>query len=109
MSDNIVISGIAGRYPGCNSIDQLRDNLFANQDLVTDDNQRWPSGLSGVPDSRGTLRDIDRFDALFFGIHGKQVNAMDPQLRILLEVAFEAVLDSGFNSIFIYYQKIHHR
>ena len=95
MSNDIVISGIAGRYPGSDSIDQLRDNLFANKDLVIDDNQRWPSDLSGVRNSRGTLRNIDRFDAQFFGINGKQVNAMDPQLRILLEVAFEAVLDSG--------------
>ena len=99
MLNDIVISGIAGRYPGCDSIDQLRDALFANRDLVTDNNQRWPSGLSGVPDSRGTLEGIDKFDAQFFSVHGKQANAMDPELRLLLEVAFEAVLDSGLTII----------
>ena len=34
-------------------------------------------------------------DAAFFGVTPKQANVMDPQLRLLLEVAYEAILDSG--------------
>jgi len=52
-------------------------------------------GLFGVPKRCGKLKDLSKFDASFFGVHPKQANAMDPQLRILLEVTYEALLDSG--------------
>lgn len=102
MSEDIVISGIAGRYPGCDSIDELRDKLFNNKDLITEDESRWPPGLYGLPRRHGKLSNIDKFDAQFFGIHGKQVNAMDPQLRVLLETTYEAILDSGLNVLSTY-------
>ena len=95
MYEKIVISGIAGRYPGSDSIDQLRDNLFDNKDLITEDDSRWPPGLYGLPKRHGKVSNINKFDAQFFGIHGKQVNAMDSQLRILLEKTYEAIMDSG--------------
>lgn len=43
-NDEIVISGISGRLPESNSIAELKENLFAGIDLVTDDERRWPSG-----------------------------------------------------------------
>lgn len=43
-SDEIVISGISGRFPESNSIAEFRENLFAGKDLVTDDERRWPNG-----------------------------------------------------------------
>ena len=96
MSFDIVISGIAGRYPGSDSIDQLRDNLFDKKDLITEDESRWPSGLYGLPKREGKISNINKFDAQFFGIHGKQVNGMDAQQRILLEKTYEAIMDSGY-------------
>ena len=95
MFFDIVISGIAGRYPGSDSIDQLRDNLYDNRDLITEDESRWPPGLYGLPKRQGKVSDINKFDAQFFGIHGKQVNRMDAQQRILLEKTYEAIMDSG--------------
>jgi len=38
---------------------------------------------------------LTKFDATFFGVHPKQANVTDPQLRLLLEVTYEALLDSG--------------
>ena len=52
-------------------------------------------GLFGLPKRCGKLKDLTKFDASFFGVHPKQANAMDPQLRMLLEVTYEALLDSG--------------
>jgi len=52
-------------------------------------------GLFGVPKRCGKLKDLTKFDASFFGVHPKQANAMDPQLRMLLEVTYEALVDSG--------------
>jgi len=53
------------------------------------------SGMFGMPKRCGKLKDLTKFDASFFGVHPKQANAMDPQLRMLLEVTYEALLDSG--------------
>lgn len=52
-------------------------------------------GLYGLPKRNGKLKDISHFDAAFFGVHPKQANTMDPQLRLLLEIAYEAIVDGG--------------
>lgn len=52
-------------------------------------------GLYGLPPRNGKLKDISKFDAAFFGVHPKQANTMDPQLRLLLEVTYEAIVDAG--------------
>jgi len=48
-----------------------------------------------MPKRCGKLKDLTKFDASFFGVHPKQANGMDPQLRLLLEVTYEALLDAG--------------
>jgi len=51
--------------------------------------------MYGVPARSGKLNDISKFDAEFFGIHSKLANSMDIQLRVLLEVTHEAIVDAG--------------
>ena len=63
--------------------------------MVTAEPRRWPAGIFGLPERTGLLHDIASFDASFFGVSAKQANQMDPQLRVLLEVCYEAILDSG--------------
>ena len=92
---NIVISGVSGRFPQCDNIDQLRDQLLSNNDMLSNNANRWPQSLYGLPSRTGILNEIDKFDAAFFGINKDQANNMDPQCRILLELAIEAVLDAG--------------
>ena len=43
-SDEIVISGMGGRFPLSNSTDKLAENLYNNVDMITPDenNERWP-------------------------------------------------------------------
>jgi len=48
-----------------------------------------------MPKRCGKLKDLTKFDASFFGVHPKQANGMDPQLRMLLEVTYEALVDAG--------------
>ena len=40
---------------------------------------------------------LDAFDAEFFGISGKEAEALDPQQRLLLEVVYEALEDGGIS------------
>ncbi|XP_034937434.1 fatty acid synthase [Chelonus insularis] len=97
--NDIVISGFSGRLPECENIEEFKRHLFDGIDMVTDDERRWPSGLHGLPARSGKLKDLSTFDATFFGVHSKQANVMDPQLRILLEATQEAIIDAGINPV----------
>lgn len=92
---DVVISGISGRFPESENVAEFAKNLYNHVDLITEDDRRWTPGFHGLPKRHGKLKTLNKFDAGFFGVHPKQAEAMDPQLRILLEVAYEAILDSG--------------
>ena len=49
----------------------------------------------GLPKRNGKIKELSKFDATFFGVHPKQATYMDPQLRILMELAYEAIIDAG--------------
>jgi len=95
--DEIVISGISCRLPESENMEEFKSNLFDGVDMVTDDGRRWTPGLYGLPARTGKIKELDRFDATFFGVHAKQAHLMDPQLRILLELTYEAIVDAGVN------------
>uniref|UniRef100_A0A803V968 Fatty acid synthase n=1 Tax=Ficedula albicollis TaxID=59894 RepID=A0A803V968_FICAL len=95
--EDVVIAGIAGRLPESENLQEFWENLLNGVDMVTEDDRRWKPGIYGLPRRNGKLKDISKFDASFFGVHPKQANTMDPQLRLLLEVSYEAILDGGIN------------
>ena len=43
----------------------------------------------------GKLKEVDKFDPLFFGIMHKMADSIDPHSRILLETAYESIIDAG--------------
>ena len=99
----IALVGMAGRFPGAASVEDLWRNLCAGVETVTffDDTDLDASIPSAVRDdpsyvkARGILSDVDQFDAGFFGINPKEAAIMDPQQRVLLEVAWEALERAG--------------
>ncbi|XP_063979711.1 fatty acid synthase [Diachasmimorpha longicaudata] len=97
--EDIVISGVSGRFPESDNIEEFKRNLFEGIDMVSDDERRWKRNLHGLPARNGKIKDLSSFDAQFFGVHAKQANVMDPQLRILLELTHEAIIDAGINPV----------
>ncbi|KAH7949721.1 hypothetical protein HPB49_014556 [Dermacentor silvarum] len=95
--EDICITGISGRYPQADSFSEFKEKLNAGVDFITDDEARWPRGFLGVPNRMGTIKDLSRFDASFFRVPPKQVQLMDPMLRLLLESSYEAIVDAGYD------------
>ncbi|MEJ2611175.1 MAG: SDR family NAD(P)-dependent oxidoreductase [Candidatus Thiodiazotropha sp.] len=96
-TDSIIISGLACRLPYSENASEFWRNLMSHVDMVQVLHERWPHQLFALPERYGQMPNVDKFDADLFGIHPKQAHSMDPQLRILLEVAYEAILDAGWS------------
>ncbi|XP_055692304.1 fatty acid synthase-like [Lutzomyia longipalpis] len=99
IDDEIVISGFSGRFPESSNIEEFKNNLLNGIDMVNDDPRRWPNDLPGVPPRAGKIKedDLANFDHIFFGVHSKQAEALDPVIRMLLEATHEAIIDAGYN------------
>ncbi|CAG7824376.1 unnamed protein product, partial [Allacma fusca] len=69
--------------------------------MVTDIQDRWDVNSFPIPRRMGQMKDLDKFDANFMGIHGKQVENMDPRLRFILELTHETLIDAGINPVTI--------
>ena len=101
--DRIAIVGVGCRFPGgVRTLDSFGRLLSAGGHVFTEvPRERWGperSAAGGGPISNGVgafLDDIDRFDAAYFGVTPREANLLDPQQRLILEVAWEAMSDSG--------------
>jgi acyl transferase domain-containing protein/acyl carrier protein len=105
-SQPIAIVGMACRFPGgANSPQEYWELLKAGRDAISKVHagRYGEEGMrkikeAGVPalEWGGFLDQVDQFDPSFFGIAPREAVAMDPQQRILLEVAWEALEAGGF-------------
>ncbi|KAK6608712.1 Lovastatin diketide synthase LovF 12 [Botrytis cinerea] len=106
----IAIVGISCRFPaGANSPEELWSLISQGKSAwsdVPEDRFNWKSFLHpssdvvGMINSRGGHfidQDIRTFDAGFFGIPPAEANAMDPQHRLQLETAYEALENAGIS------------
>lgn len=102
----IAIIGIGCRFPQANSPEAFWQLLKEGKQAVTSiPPQRWSEedyddsqvSATGKANSQrgGFLTDVDCFDASFFGISDKEAQHIDPQQRIFLEVAWEAIEQAG--------------
>jgi 3-oxoacyl-(acyl-carrier-protein) synthase len=98
---SVSITGMALRLPGVKNVSDLWHALDSGDCHVTQDPpQRWADACEvwGAPKSvlsGGFLEDVESFDAAHFGIGHGEADAMDPHIRIMLEVAAEALQDAS--------------
>jgi acyl transferase domain-containing protein/SAM-dependent methyltransferase len=106
VHEPIAIIGVGCRYPGADGPDEFWRLLQSGGDAITEiPGSRWATEAYFDPDPDaagkmstrcgGFLRDVDRFDADFFGISRREAVSLDPQQRILLEVAWHALEHAG--------------
>ncbi|KAI1303654.1 Fatty acid synthase [Halotydeus destructor] len=95
----VVVSGISGRFPSSDNMEELEFNLYNGIDMVTADDSRWPMGLFNLSHRNGKLKStaVEKFDAEFFDIDEKMANYVDPNHRMFLELAYETVIDAGLD------------
>jgi acyl transferase domain-containing protein len=108
MEDNntgIAIVGMAGRFPDASNIRDFWRNLARGHESLVEfsDQEILAAGVSAElladPNyvKRGTvLEGSDRFDAGFFGFNPREAEVIDPQQRVFLECAWEALEDAGY-------------
>ncbi|MFF3085152.1 beta-ketoacyl synthase N-terminal-like domain-containing protein [Streptomyces nojiriensis] len=102
--DAIAIVGMAGRFPGAPGTAELWQLLVEGREAVREFSAD-ELHAAGVPAERAAtanyvtrgaaLEDSDLFDAAFFGVTQRDAKLMDPQHRIFLTCAWEALEDAG--------------
>ncbi|XP_071569274.1 fatty acid synthase-like isoform X1 [Temnothorax nylanderi] len=94
--EEVVISGIAGRFPNTNNLKEFQENLLNKLDLGSNDHGRW-NNCYDMPDRIGKINNIEKFDPEFFNISTTEAHTMEPMARMLLEHTYEAIIDAGVN------------
>src|SRR5262245_28005667 len=103
----IAVVGMSGRFPGADSLDQfwrnLRDGVESIRQFTDEELKSFGVSPAALGDPNfvkagAILEKIDLFDAEFFGYSPGEAEILDPQHRIFLECAWQAMEDAGYNS-----------
>ena len=103
----IAVIAMAGRFPGAGDVDTLWQRLCAGDELISffDDETLRNAGVDPAllerpqfVKARGLIEDADRFDAAFFGYTPREAQVIDPQQRVFLECAWEALERGGYDA-----------
>lgn len=104
LSDQIAIIGMACRFPGARNVDEYWHNLRDGVEAVShfSDTELLAAGVDptmlaapGHVKAGSVLEDIELFDAGFFDFSPRQAELTDPQQRVFLECAWEALESAG--------------
>ena len=107
--DEIAIIGMAGRFPGSETLEELWKHIEQGDYLITEvplthwdyrpyhTSKKNDSGDLRIYCNRGGfITDVDKFDPDFFNISPRESESMDPQLRLFLQVVWATVEDAGY-------------
>ncbi|MEY4768403.1 MAG: hypothetical protein RL637_1042, partial [Pseudomonadota bacterium] len=107
LVEPLAIIGLAGRFPGAKNCEQFWQNISQGIESIQffSDEVALASGadpeLIGNPHfikAHGVLEDVEYFDAGFFNMSPREARILDPQHRVFLEVAWEAMENAGYDS-----------
>lgn len=103
---DIAIIGIAGRFPGSPNLQAFWQHLCAGDEMITRFSDEELK-TNGIPESLrhnpnyvkagAILENADLFAASFFGFNAREAEMMDPQQRIFLECAWEALENAAYD------------
>ncbi|MFN6461417.1 MAG: polyketide synthase [Nostoc sp. DedVER02] len=103
---DIAIVGMSGRFPGAKSIDEFWHNLQTEVESISFLSDRELRDLNiedkilkdpNYVKAASILEDIEYFDARFFGWSPKEAEIIDPQHRLFIESAWEALENAGYD------------
>lgn len=106
MDEAIAIIGMAGHFPGARNVDELWENLCNGVESVSffTAEELQASGVEPAVltdptfvNAGALMDDADCFDASFFGFTPREAEVMDPQHRVFLECAWEALEHAGYD------------
>lgn len=103
----IAVVGMAGRYPQAWNVDEFWWNLVDGRECITffGEDELRDAGISADLISRanyvkaqGVCPGTFLFDASFFSYTPREAEFLDPQQRVFLECAWEALEDAGYDA-----------
>lgn len=98
--DAIAIIGMAGRFPGCNDLDEYWSILKDCKSMLSEAPEGRFGKTARTKDGQrfwgNFLKDVEGFDHSFFKRSPREAASMDPQQRLLLELAYESLEMSGY-------------
>ncbi|BAH50170.1 condensation domain-containing protein [Rhodococcus opacus] len=99
--DDIAVVGIAARYPEAANLAEFRANLAAGRDSVRPLSRSRAEATGLGPPSHyhpmGFVEDISTFDYSYFTLSKREASLIDPQQRLALVLAYQAVEDAGYS------------
>ncbi|MBV9790209.1 MAG: acyltransferase domain-containing protein, partial [Chloroflexi bacterium] len=106
-STDIAIVGMAGRFPGAANVEEFWRNISAGVESLKNfsDEELLAAGVDpALLDHPQYVRvgpaldGIELFDAAFFGYNPREAALLDPQQRLFLTSAYEALEHAGYDS-----------
>ncbi|EGQ8542256.1 acyltransferase domain-containing protein [Vibrio parahaemolyticus] len=104
----VAVIGMAGRFPQSDSVAQFWQNLRAGRECISEFDVQEIIRSGVAPEivkradyvrRKGAVADIDCFDAPFFSIAPREAELTDPQHRLMLEGAWHAMEDAGYDPL----------
>lgn len=103
----IAIISMSGRFPGANDLNTFWENLRSGVESISffGDPELESSGIDPAMlnnpryvKAGAVLEGVELFDASFFGFSAREAEIIDPQHRLFLECASEAIESAGYNT-----------
>jgi acyl transferase domain-containing protein len=101
LENSVAIIGLHGKFPKSPDLKAFWDHLKEGNELITFFSEEELSTLKdnrrNYVSAKGYLEEVECFDAPFFGYSPREAEYIDPQQRVLLECAWNALENAGYD------------